>query len=136
MQWLYNAITAACQTIKNDVTSTLGHGGLGLATGACDNLCPAPGPAHPLSVSQKIRSVMPLNSLIPLRPLRLDPYLCVYFHSHIRLQTFPSLLSFAQLLALWRCISKWKPAGRDDLPPVDVTTYMASGKRQLERMEM
>lgn len=65
MQWLYNAITAACQTIENDVTSTLGHGGLGLATGACDNLCPAPSPAHPLSASQKIHSVMRLNSLIP-----------------------------------------------------------------------
>lgn len=95
MQWLYNAITAACQTIENDVTSTLGHGGLGLATGACDNLCPAPSPAHPLSASQKIHSVMRLNSLIPWRPLWLGPYICVYFHSHIRLQTFPSLLSFA-----------------------------------------
>lgn len=36
----YNAIIPACQAIENDVTSTLGHGGLGLATGACDNLCP------------------------------------------------------------------------------------------------
>lgn len=130
MQWLYNAITAACQTRENDVTSTLGHGGLGLATGACDNLCPAPSSAHPLSVSQKIRSVMTLNSLIPWRPLWLGPYFCVYFHSHIRLQTFPSLLSFAQLLALCRCIPKWKPAGRDDLPPVDVATCMALGKKR------
>lgn len=36
----YNAIIAVCQAIANDVTSTHGHGGLGLATGACDNLCP------------------------------------------------------------------------------------------------
>lgn len=35
----YNAIILARQAIENDVTSTLGHGGLGLATGACDNLC-------------------------------------------------------------------------------------------------
>lgn len=69
MQSLYNAIAAACQTIQNDVTSTLGHGGLGLATGACDNLCPAPSRARPLSVSLKIYSAMPLNSLIPRRPL-------------------------------------------------------------------
>lgn len=40
----YNAIVPACQTVANDVTSTLGHGGLGLATGACDNLCPTQKP--------------------------------------------------------------------------------------------
>ena len=131
MQWLYNAITAACQTIENDVTSTLGHGGLGLATGACDNLCPAPSPAHPLSVSQKIRSMMPPNRLIAWRPLWLGPYFCVYVRSNIRLQIFPSLLSFAQLLGLCWCISKWKPAQWDDLPPVDVATCIALGKKRV-----
>lgn len=60
----YNAIIPACQAIENDVTSTLGHGGLALATGACDNLCPTTKPwsfhfgnqpwhLHPHPVSQQ-----------------------------------------------------------------------------------
>lgn len=36
----YNAIVLACQAMENDVTSTLGHGGLGLVTGACHNVSP------------------------------------------------------------------------------------------------
>lgn len=35
----YIAIILARQAVENDVTSTAGHGGLGLATSACDNLC-------------------------------------------------------------------------------------------------
>lgn len=67
----------ACQAIENDVTSTLGHGGLGLATGACDNLCPTRKPwsfqlgkrprhPHPHPISQQ-GSLMQLNVLIHKR---------------------------------------------------------------------
>lgn len=93
----YNTIIAACQAIANDVTSTHGHGGLDLATGACDNLCLLGSPeASNMATSHYIHTHTQFHSETPTNAakcvlIQSESEFCSHYYFHVKYPRPPPL---------------------------------------------